>query len=65
METAKAVSLSITDMVWESNMIRDQKEKYVLELYQHGRTVRHIAWAHQFLSPLCDSDLPEMKLVML
>ena len=43
METAKAVSLSIIDMVWESNMTRDQKEKYVLELYQQGRTVRHIA----------------------
>jgi hypothetical protein len=30
-------------MAWESNMTREQKEKYVLELYQQGRTVRHIA----------------------
>jgi hypothetical protein len=43
METAKAMSVSIIDMAWESNMTRDQKEKYVLELYQQGRTVRHIA----------------------
>ena len=30
-------------MTWQSNMTRDQREKYVLELYQQGRTVRHIA----------------------
>src|SRR5581483_11755078 len=30
-------------MEWESNMTREEKEKYVLELYQQGRTVRHIA----------------------
>ena len=42
METAKAVSLSIINMTWESNMTRDQKEQYVLELYQQGRTIRHI-----------------------
>jgi hypothetical protein len=30
-------------MEWESNMTRDQKEKHVLELYQQGRTIRHIA----------------------
>jgi hypothetical protein len=30
-------------MAWESNMTRDQKEQYVLELYQQGRTIRHIA----------------------
>jgi hypothetical protein len=43
METAKAVPLSIICMAWESNMTRDQKEQYVLELYQQGRTIRHIA----------------------
>ncbi len=43
METAKAVCLSIVDMVWESNMTRDEMENYVLELYQQGRMVRHIA----------------------
>ena len=30
-------------MEWESNMTRDQKEKYVIELYQYGRRIRHIA----------------------
>jgi cytidylate kinase len=30
-------------MEWESNMTKDQKEQYVLELFQQGRTVRHIA----------------------
>ncbi len=30
-------------MEWQSNMTRDEKEKYVLELYQQGRTVRYIA----------------------
>jgi hypothetical protein len=30
-------------MEWESNMTKDQKKQYVLELYQQGRTVRHIA----------------------
>ncbi len=42
METAKAVNL-YNIMTWQSNMTRDQKEKYVLELYQQSRRARHIA----------------------
>jgi transposase len=30
-------------MAWESNMTRDQKEQYVIELYQKGKTIREIA----------------------
>jgi transposase len=30
-------------MEWESNMSRDQKEQYVIELYQKGKTIREIA----------------------
>lgn len=34
-------------------MTRDQNEKYVLELYQQGRTVRHIAQlAHMSFGPI-------------
>jgi hypothetical protein len=32
-------------MAWQSNMTRDEKERYVLELYQQGRTIRYIAQA--------------------
>jgi transposase len=30
-------------MAWETNMTRDQKEQYVIELYQKGKTIREIA----------------------
>jgi predicted HTH domain antitoxin len=30
-------------MEWNSNMTRDQKEQYVIELYQKGKTIREIA----------------------
>lgn len=30
-------------MTWESNMTRQQKEQYALDLYQKGKTVREIS----------------------
>jgi hypothetical protein len=30
-------------MAWESNMTREQKEQYALDLYQKGNKVREIA----------------------
>ena len=30
-------------LFWDSNMTRDQKEQYILELYQQGKTIREIA----------------------
>jgi len=35
-------------------MTRDQKEQYVLELYQQGRTIRHIAQlVHMSFTEIC------------
>jgi hypothetical protein len=30
-------------LFWQSNMTRDQKEQYVLDLYEQGKTIRQIA----------------------